>query len=68
MRGSLMQMALPPGWEARHSFSGSREFEELLKTSLPRVNLGRETRLRPPDSGGQSGYSVQFLPVQRSSG
>lgn len=37
-----MQMVLPPGWEARHRFSGSREFEGLLKRSLPKVNLGIE--------------------------
>lgn len=49
---ALMQIALSPGWEARYRFQGSREFEKLLKSSLPRVNLGRETGLRPPYSGG----------------
>lgn len=40
---ALMEMALSPVWKARQRFQGSREFEELLKSSFPRVNLGRKT-------------------------
>lgn len=60
---ALIQMELPPGWEARHRISGSGEFEGPRKTSLPRVNLGREAGLGPavPEGGSKNEVALAII-------